>query len=434
MVKGLRRLPFTEESRVRIPYMVQKLLVCSTNKPSPRPVSGLKQKLKQKVTGMSGERFSWTEPRLCHYGYDLQRKWFVYFDYTDHLAFETKRLQFRGPINKAKKKEERVRLAAALIAYWKGELSGGWSPFGKDQCQPVIRPTVTEAFAHILELKASSCGKRTLEAYRYIVKLFSEWLTKGRLHNMYIDMLEPVHARSFMDFLQLKKGYSGRTFNGHLTVLSTFCNEMTEREWIKKNPFRKIGKLPVGIGRNTAFTDREKEMLKAHLLAGDLSMYYFTQFIYYCFIRRTELTRLKVGNIDWKNMTIIIPSDVSKNRKQESVVIPVGFAGLLKEMGLQALSPEWYIFGRHLKPGPIIYSNPAHISTRHNTICRQLGIAKEKGLYSWKHSGVCALYPVLNGDIYALMRQLRHTELTTTQIYLKSLGLTDNKAIRNAVW
>lgn len=41
---------------------------------------------------------------------------------------------------------------------------------------------------------------------------------------------------------------------------------------------------------------------------------------------------------------------------------------------------------------------------------------------------------ILNGDMYSLMRQLRHTELTTTQIYLKSLGLVDNSAIRNAAW
>lgn len=34
-----------------------------------------------------------------------------------------------------------------------------------------------------------------------------------------------------------------------------------------------------------------------------------------------------------------------------------------------------------------------------------------------------------NGDIYAIMRQLRHSDLKMTQIYLKSLGLTENTAM-----
>lgn len=77
---------------------------------------------------------------------------------------------------------------------------------------------------------------------------------------------------------------------------------------------------------------------------------------------------------------------------------------------------------------------PPDKTTRHNTITKGLGIDTEKGLYSWKHSGACAAYQVLNGDMYSLMRQLRHSELTTTQIYLKSLGLVDNAAIRKAEW
>jgi integrase len=78
--------------------------------------------------------------------------------------------------------------------------------------------------------------------------------------------------------------------------------------------------------------------------------------------------------------------------------------------------------------------NYNHISTRHNRHLCDLGISDQKGLYSWKHSGACALYKVLNGDVYSLMRQLRHHDLNVTQIYLKSLGLLDNAAVRSAVW
>lgn len=378
------------------------------------------------------ERFSWTEPTLCTYNNDLSKPWFVYFDYTDQLSGTTIRKQFRGPINSKKSIEERTHFGNTLKDYWKRQLKAGWNPFGDNL--PILQPTIAEALETILALKQNNCSKRTMEAYRYSVRLLIDWLTKNRLNNIRVHQFEPHFARTYMDHLAINKGYSGRTWNDKLVNMATFFNCMVDRDWISKNPFAKIKKVPVGIGRNVAFTESEREALRAHLLAHDRPMYFFTQFVYYCFIRRSELTRLKVGNIDWQNMTIVIPSDASKNKKQESVVIPGPFVDILKSMGLDGLPQDWYIFGRMMKPGPVQYVNYNHISQRHNEISKAIGISPEKGLYSWKHSGVCSLYPKLNGDIYALMRQLRHSELTTTQIYLKSLGLVDNTAIRNAEW
>ena len=380
------------------------------------------------------ERFYYTEPALCTHGFNLSKPWFIYFDFKDRLTGHVIRRQFRGPINRYKTKDERLLYAGALKEYWKKQLKAGYNPFEVDGDLPITKPLITEALDMVLELKQTSCGTRTMQTYRYVTKLLKEWLAANRLHGIFINQFEMQYARTYMDYLAIKKGYSGRTYNDHLTVLSTFFNCMIDREWIEKNPFRKVKKMPVEVGRNIAFTDTEKELLKNYLIDHDRKLYYFTQFIYYGFIRRSELTRLKVDNIDWNNMSIVIPSNASKNKKQESVVIPDSFIDILKEMNLQSLPGSWFIFGRRLTPGPEQYINYNHISTRHNTIAKNLGIDTEKGLYSWKHSGACAAYQVLNGDMYSLMRQLRHSELNTTQIYLKSLGLVDNAAIRNAVW
>lgn len=380
-------------------------------------------------------RFSWTEPTLCTYNHDLSKYWFVYFDFTDHLTDTTIRKQFRGGINCIKTVKERFLQGQALAAYWKNELKSGWNPFTIESQEPKIRPLIGEAFDHILKIKEVSCSRRTLHTYNHTVKLIKDWLKANRLEKMFIDQLSANHAQTFMDYLQLTKGYSGRTFNDRLTEMSTFFNCMIDREWVGTNPFRKIKKLKVEIGRNIAFTDNEKQILREYLYKNDRPLYYFTQFMYYSFIRRSELTRLRISDLIWgENPNIIIPSSSSKNKKQEAVVINEALKEMIIEMKLHRLPGEWYIFGRHLKPGPDQYVNYNHISTRHNKICKELGIDGEKGLYSWKHSGVCALYPILNGDMFSLMRQLRHTELTTTQIYLKSLGLVDNTLVRNAVW
>lgn len=380
------------------------------------------------------DRFTWTEPVLCTYNYDLSRPWFVYFDYTDTLTQTTIRRQFRGPINKKHTKEERILYGKALKEYWKLQLKTGWNPFEEKGDIPMVRPRIDEAFKLILELKAMNCGKRTMESYRHVVKLFLEWLSSIRLDHIFAQQFTIHHARMYMDHLGIKKGYSGRTYNDHLRTLSTFFNSMIEREWVDKSPFRKIKRAPVTVGRNIAFSDEERELLKTHLYNNDRPMYYFTQFVYYCYIRRSELTRLKIENIDFVEGTIIIPSAASKNKKQESVVIPASFVDIIHEMNLRSLPKNWYIFGRRMKPGPDQYVNYNHISTRHNTIAKELGIETDRGLYSWKHSGVCKAYYATNGDIYSIMRQCRHSDISTTQIYLKSLGLVDNSVIREARW
>ena len=383
---------------------------------------------------MPAERFSWTEPQLCSYDFKLSEKWFVYFDYTDHLTHRIKRKQFRANINSIKKIEDRLLQGNALVAYWKLQLKTGYNPFSENEDIAITRPTIIEALNSIMQLKEATCGDRAMQSYRYIIKLFKEWLTANHLQHIYLYEFNVGQARSYMDYLTLKKKYSGRTFNDHLSILSTFYNCFIDREWVTTNPFRKIKKLPVEIGRNIAYADKEKDLLKAYLYDNDRQMYYFTQFIYYCFIRRSELTRLRISNINWHDMTIIIPAKASKNKKQESVVIPDPFVSILKEMNLENLPPDWFIFGRYLKPGLVQYKNYNHISTRHNIIAKNMGIDTDKGLYSWKHSGACNLYRVLNGDIYSLMRQCRHSNILITQIYLKSLGLVDNAAIRHAKW
>ena len=47
----------------------------------------------------------------------------------------------------------------------------------------------------------------------------------------------------------------------------------------------------------------------------------------------------------------------------------------------------------------------------------------KKGINNYKKFRDRLAYFATNKDVYALMRQLRHKELSTTMIYLKNLGL-----------
>ena len=163
----------------------------------------------------------------------------------------------------------------------------------------------------------------------------------------------------------------------------------------------------------------------------NVNLYYFVQFMYHCFLRRSEIIRIRVGDIDWINKTIRVNSEDTKNRRQESVSIPSGLEPILRNMGLDKVEPELYIFSHNLKPGSYMLVKADHITAWHKRILTELKIPKGKTLYSWKHTGVVDYYNAIR-DPFPIMQQLRHHSLSITMVYLKSLGLQPNSLIRNA--
>lgn len=362
---------------------------------------------------------------------DTRVNWYVWFRFTDPVTGATKQLRYKKDINKYKDYKERLLHAKGLQISLLEKLKTGWHPLEK-KLDVIHIDTIGTAIKHILNIKDQTLKVKTKQTYKHITKLFTEWLDKRGMLNYPVKLITPQVAQEYMDYLLLKRNYSGRTFNDHLIILRTFFNCFVERDWIIKNPFRSVKRKTATVGRNHAFSDKEKTDLEKHLRENDLRLYYLTQIMFHCFIRRTELSFLQVHHIDLVNNTIIIPGQNAKNNAQETVVIPIGLEPILKEMRLENYQPTDYIFGRRLLTGPCRYKNPNHISTRCNKIVKALGISGEKGLYSFKHTGVCHYYYATGKDVYSVMRQLRHRDLNTTMIYLKSLGLVQNDTFRNA--
>lgn len=362
---------------------------------------------------------------------DMGKDWFVWFRIYDPVAGRWVQKSYKKGINTFHTYRERLAEANALRAALLEELQAGWNPL---EPAPTLRPrTVISALDSLYELKAQNVRPKTRETYRHIAKLLKDWLTDQGAADMPLDSFTAVHAQQYLDQLVMTRGYAGRTHNDHLTILSTFFNAFVERSWTVQNPFKKVRKMQTTVGRNLAYSEAERLLLRDTLKREDQWMYYFTQIMYFCFIRRTELTRLRVADFDLQNHTIVIRAQASKNKTQESVVIPRGLEPVLREMGLRNYPPDHYVFGRHLFPSDRPYSNPDHISARHNKFVKRLGIDPEKGLYSWKHTGVVAAYHATGKDVYSVMRQLRHRSLETTMIYLKSMGLIQNDVFRQAM-
>lgn len=398
---------------------------------------------------MTESTITFTEPELCNYHGDTSRPWFVYFDITNTLTGETKRKQFRGGINYWHTKEDRIREANALKKFWKKKLEAGqYNPFAKKgTTKPMEVPAdIQAAIEKILALKSTSLKKKSLRNYTDISNMFITWLKDHGFYKLKLYQFSNQLAQAYLDFLLLEKKYSGKSHNNQLGILKAFFNAMKApgRKWIIENPFIGISELPEDVGANVAYTDQETKQLIEYFKLHNMRLYFAVNFTYHCFIRKTELTHIRVGDIDWDNLTIRLNSQDTKNRIQDSVTITEGLMKILLEMGLDMAPKHFYIFGKELQTCENKMTRPDDISDRHfrlkkaflkkceeSNIKTTLKVDDEKAYYSWKHAGVIAYWKVVK-DIYYMMRQLRHHDMKVTMIYLKSLGLMPNEAFRSA--
>lgn len=417
---------------------------------------------------MASSTVSWTDPVLCHYNYDMTRTWFVYFDFSDHLLGQTVRKQFRSGINKEKRKAERVKLGNTLITHLRLKLTSGWNPIREQMNLPAagsIPSNIDDAIQYVLKLKKTSLKPKSYRNYCDISGMFCKWAKAIGYSKLRLSDFTNTIGREYMDYLLIDKGYSGKTHNGQLGIMKAICGELVARykRTLPENPFAGIATLPENTGRNVAYTEDEARALMKWLKIRDERMYFAANIMFHCYIRKTELCELKVREFNWDEKTITIASDSAKNRKQDSVTMTEDLFDIaLNEMKLKDYPGHYYVFGDLMATTEGKISKPDILSDRHKRYVDEIkelakggpvklanrkaaafmyeyeaefkliaGLTTDKTFYSWKHTGVVMYWKVVK-DVYYMMRQLRHHDMQTTMVYLKSLGLMPNEAFRNA--
>lgn len=368
-------------------------------------------------------------PKLCDRGGDLSKQWYVYF----YFRTESGRKQFRFSegLNSLKTKKERRVEANGLIEALTLHLSGGWNPATKtvDVPEDFTPPkTIVEAFEDIFSIKSAYLTEASQRTYRNQINLFTRWVKKKKLDRLHVHNFTSSHARAYCDYLLKTRRYCGKTYNGHLTMLRTFFAEMVDRKYMDISPVQGFKSVRQEVGKNTVYSEQEELLFNA-VQEEDPWFYIATRFVRYCFLRRTELSRIQVKHINWENKTIVIPSKNSKSRIQDSVTIPRTLEKLIARTGYTALDPETYLFGKHFEPSLNRLKRADDFSDRQRKHNRNLGIKKECTFYSWKHTGAVELYN-LTKDPYTVMRQCRHTDIKMTMTYLRSLGCGVNEQVR----
>jgi integrase len=374
-------------------------------------------------------------PVLYNFKNDLSKKWFVEYAYKNPFTNKLQRFRVSGNINKFSDVQARSIAASELILEYSRKLKNGWNPFLNDgfvydhlaysqiSKKRKIDFTIEQFLNEVFNQIEVGLRPKTLSKYKGQIRTFCYWLQESKLHKIECKEFLTSHCESF-----LRKFESSTTRNDYRKNMKMFWERLIINGRADKNPWKTVKKATERRQGLKPFNKFQIEQLKTIFTKENPQLLLFCMFQYYCFVRPGELRLLKIENLDFDNCTVQIPANIAKNKKQESVWLPDHFIPTLKQWKLDYQNPSFYIFGKNGMPGPK-YLPVNYFSNKHREILRRLNFSTDFALYSWKHTGAKAL-ATKTGNVKELQMQLRHHDLNTTDIYLKSLGIMEFSGIK----
>jgi len=254
------------------------------------------------------------------------------------------------------------------------------------------------------ELQRRNYAETTIRSYIRIVKGFSRRFQRPP------DRLGPEHIREYQSELFTKRKFAASTVTVYLAALRFFYTKTLKRVWsTTETPYpKRVSALPAVLSQEEV----------AQLIYAALTPFHRTLLmtLYATGVRRAELTRLKVTDIDSRRMVIHVQG--GKGRKDRDV--------MLSPKLLDEFRKHWRRLGRKpsvwLFPGNRHHSSDQPISTKvvwHacRNATKRAGIKKQVHPHTIRHCFATHLLE-RGTDLRSIQMLLGHNDLEQTTIYL----------------
>lgn len=332
----------------------------------------------------------------------------------------------RIPIN------QRLPLARQIVESINSQLPFGY-PFNHDLYSRAITMKVKEALDLVRSIDHGLRHASVL-SYRYSIKKFETFIVSVALINEDISTINKKVAMAYSDYL-IRSGLSGRSHNNDINEMRRAFNLLKARDIVTSNPFDAVPKRRVEEKARRCLSINEARAIFSYTAEVDKSVHLSCALLYFCLIRPKEQSQLQRKDIDLVSHLIRIKGTISKNRKSQSVTIPVQLVDIMINLGLDQLPPDYYIMGSAEKIGKPTAVGKSSISNRYRDILIDMRkknlLNDEPGnvLYSWKDTGVQAL-KFAGIDVFTLKDQGRWHSLSQAQSYLTDIDAA-NEFIKN---
>ncbi len=254
------------------------------------------------------------------------------------------------------------------------------------------------------ELQRRNYAETTINSYLRTVEEFS------RRFNCSPDRLGPRHIREYQAELFQKRKFSPNTVAQRLAALRFFYTKTLKKVWsIEETPYpKKTLHMPTILSQEEVarLIDAARPPFHRTLLMA----------LYATGLRRAELARLKVSDVDSKRMVIHVRG--GKGRKDRDVMLSPKLLEALREhwRGLQRKPSAW------LFPGNRWHTGDTPITTKVvwnacKEAAQRAGLQKDVHPHTLRHCFATHLLEA-GADLRTIQILLGHRDLKETTIYL----------------
>jgi site-specific recombinase XerD len=292
-----------------------------------------------------------------------------------------------------------------------------------------------DAITEQVRLFNPTIRKDTARTFTNFQNVFLDFLNKKGLNHLLLHQFDKTHIQQFIGYLIETRGNTNLSVNNRISQMKTVFNKLIERGVLVESPVKGIRPLREDQpDMNIPFTDEAKQVLNEYMQVHDKQLYYFTQFMYYAFIRRTELMKLQIKHIDLKERIFRLSGSMTKNRKSETVEIYEPLYQIILEMNLDKYDSECYVFGSTRMPNKVPYQKADTFTDRFKLVLTKTNLRINGwSIYTFKDSGIVAAYKA-GMDIRKLQMMVRHHSLEMLEIYLRSQGLRGANSDLSMKW
>jgi integrase/recombinase XerD len=254
------------------------------------------------------------------------------------------------------------------------------------------------------ELQRRNYAQNTIRSYIRIVEDFSR-----RFHRA-PDRLGPKHIREYQSELFTKRKLAATTVTVYLAALRFFYTKTLKRAWsITETPYpKRVSALPTVLSQEEVaqLIDAASPRVHRTLLMT----------LYATGLRRAELARLKVTDIDSRRMVVHVQG--GKGRQDRDVMLSPKLLGELRQHWhrLKRKPSEW------LFPGNRHHNSDRPITTKVvwnacRNAAKRAGIKKRLHPHTIRHCFATHLLEA-GADLRTIQILLGHRDLKETTIYL----------------
>lgn len=357
-----------------------------------------------------------TSQKLPYYPAQLYKgkRWYIGYYVTDPQSGLMKRQVIKW--NRIKNLREREREGRQLVRHINEKLARGWNPLIEQDSPQTFRP-LAEAFQKFLRRhqhahKNGNLRPDTLRSYASYISMFEKWCPD--YEKAYCVVFTRRLILNFLDFIYYDRDNSARTRNNYLAYFRQIGAFMVENEYLKANPAEGIKSLPTSPKKRVLIPESYLHDIFSHLKKHDPGFYVVCLLEYLTFIRRTELSKLRVKHIRLKSQIIEIPASISKNKKDGQVTILKELQGPLIEH-LKGAANSDYLISQNFRPGRSKI-DPKKISDRWAALRKELNLPAVYQFYSLKDTGITQM---LNSGLPSIVvrDQARHHNISQTDDY-----------------